>query len=204
MQPELQDCTPRATVVLKSCDFPAGAACAYYVCTYKLQFLSRKAAADQAGIEPATARLREQARRPRDNFQRPVRKQQNRTAPQRERFDTHDPRRGSREHIQNRKTTQSLHIDHLECQNRRKNPQFLTSTTRISAEGRSHRSEIVKKSSVFLPPTRISAKGRSHRSEIVRSPQFSDLDQRVDFRSVLSALPRRPKKRRKQFKTRHE
>ena len=84
LQPGLQDCTPRATVVLTSCDFPAGAA-------YKLRFLSRKAAADQAGMEPATARLRQQARRPRDNFQRPVRKQQIRTAPQRERFDTHDP-----------------------------------------------------------------------------------------------------------------
>ena len=94
-QPELQEHAPRTTFVLKSCDFQAGAA------------------ADQGGIEPATAGLRTQARKPRDNFQRPFREQENRTAPQRERFhtqisgsrqiragpqrersDTHDPRRG--------------------------------------------------------------------------------------------------------------
>ena len=75
-QPELQEHAPRTTSVLKSCDFQAGAA------------------ADQGGIEPETAGLRKQARKPRDNFQRPFRKQENRTAPQRERFDTHDPRRG--------------------------------------------------------------------------------------------------------------
>ena len=35
-QPELRECAPRTTFVLKSCDFPAGAAgarSAYYVCT---------------------------------------------------------------------------------------------------------------------------------------------------------------------------
>ena len=63
-QPELQEHAPRTTFVLKSCDFQAGAA------------------ADQGGIEPGTAGLRKQARTP------------NRTAPQRERFDTHDLRRG--------------------------------------------------------------------------------------------------------------
>ena len=73
-QPGLQEHAPRTTFVLKSCDFQAGAA------------------ADQGGIEPATAGLRKQARQPRDNFQRPFREQQIRTAPQRERFDTHDPR----------------------------------------------------------------------------------------------------------------
>ena len=46
------------------------------------------------GIEPGTAGLRKQARTPRDNFQKPFREQENRTAPQRERFDTHDLRRG--------------------------------------------------------------------------------------------------------------
>ena len=43
-QPELRECAPRTTFVLKSCDFPAGAAgarSAYYVCTYKLRFSSR-------------------------------------------------------------------------------------------------------------------------------------------------------------------
>ena len=74
-QPELQH-APRTTFVLKSCDFQAGAA------------------ADQGGIEPGTAGLRKQARTPRDNFQKPFREQENRTAPQRERFDTHDLRRG--------------------------------------------------------------------------------------------------------------
>ena len=56
--PELQEHAPRTTFVLKkSCDFQAGAA------------------ADQGGIEPATAGLRKQARKPRDNFQRPFREQ---------------------------------------------------------------------------------------------------------------------------------
>ena len=72
-QPE--EHAPRATFVLKSCDFQAGAA------------------ADQGGIEPGTAGLRKQARTPRDNFQKPFREQENRTAPQRERFDTPTPQR---------------------------------------------------------------------------------------------------------------
>ena len=75
-QPELQEHAPRTTFVLKSCDFQAGAA------------------ADKGGIEPATAGLRKQARKPRDNFQRPFREQENCTAPQRERFDTRNLRRG--------------------------------------------------------------------------------------------------------------
>ena len=75
-QPELQEHAPRTTFVLKSCDFQAGAA------------------ADQGGIEPATAGLQKQAREPRDNFQRPFREQEYCTAPQRERFDTHNLRRG--------------------------------------------------------------------------------------------------------------
>ena len=40
------------------------------------------------------AGLRKQARKPRDNFQRPFREQEYCTAPQRERFDTHNLRRG--------------------------------------------------------------------------------------------------------------
>ena len=52
--------------------------------------------ADQGGIEPATPPLREPARKPRDNFQRPFESSESkkiRAAPQRERFDTHDLRR---------------------------------------------------------------------------------------------------------------
>ena len=75
-QPELQEHAPRTTFVLKSCDFQAGAA------------------ADQGRIEPATAGLRKQARKPRDNFQRPFREQEYCTAPRRERFDKHNLRRG--------------------------------------------------------------------------------------------------------------
>ena len=70
-QPELQEHAPR-----QSCDVQAAAA------------------ADQGGIEPATAGLRKQARKPRDNFHRPFREQEKRTAPQRERFHTHNLRRG--------------------------------------------------------------------------------------------------------------
>ena len=73
-QPELQEHAPRTTFVLKNCDFQAGAA--------------------QGGIEPATAGLRKQARKPRDNFQRLFREQEKCTAPQRERFDTHNLCRG--------------------------------------------------------------------------------------------------------------
>ena len=72
----MQEHAPRTTFVLKSCDFQAGAA------------------ADQGGIEPATAGLRKQARKPRDNFQRPFRERENCMAPQQERFDTHNLRRG--------------------------------------------------------------------------------------------------------------
>ena len=89
-QPELQEHAPRTTFVLRNCDFQAGAA------------------ADQGGIEPATAGLRKQAREPRDNFQRPFRQQQRRTAPQRERFDTNDPRRRLRAACRNRKKSSVL------------------------------------------------------------------------------------------------
>ena len=44
VQPELREHAPHTTSVLKTCDFPAGAAGArstYYVCTYKLRFSSR-------------------------------------------------------------------------------------------------------------------------------------------------------------------
>ena len=107
-QPELREHAPHTTSVLKSCDLPAGAAgarSAYYVCTEKLRFASRSCRStlrvlrlsSKAAIflpELPRTRLRKQARKPRDNFQRPFREQENRTAPQRERFDTHDLRRG--------------------------------------------------------------------------------------------------------------
>ena len=94
-QPELQQ-PPRTTSVLKSCDFPAGAAgarSAHYVCTSKLLFSSRSCRGP-GGNRTRTAGLRKQARTPQDNFQKPFRKQEYCTAPQRERFDTHDLRRG--------------------------------------------------------------------------------------------------------------
>ena len=125
-QPELREHAPNTMSVLKSCDFltgAAGARSAYYVCTLKVAIFQpglqehaprttfvlkscdfqAGAAADQEGIEPATVGLRKQAREPRRNFQRPFREQQIRTAPQRERFDTHDPRRASRAACRNRK-----------------------------------------------------------------------------------------------------
>ena len=92
-QPELQQ-PPRTTSVLKSCDFPAGAAGARTTFVLKSCDFQAGAAADQGGIEAGTAGLRKQARAPRDNFQKPFREQENRTAPQRERFDTRALRRG--------------------------------------------------------------------------------------------------------------
>ena len=68
-QPEPQEHAPRTTSVLKSCDCQAGAA------------------ADQGGIEPETAGLRKQARKPRDNVSR-ARKSHGATAR------AHDLRRG--------------------------------------------------------------------------------------------------------------
>ena len=100
-QPELQEHAPRTTFVLKSCDFQAGAA------------------ADQGGIEPGTARNCESRRAHHETTSKsrfaskknarrhsesastrtisaegPSGSRQMRTAPQRERSDTHDPRRG--------------------------------------------------------------------------------------------------------------
>ena len=40
LQPELSMCTPRTTTEVESCEF-ADVYSAYYVCTYKLRFLSR-------------------------------------------------------------------------------------------------------------------------------------------------------------------
>ena len=102
-QPELRECAPRTMFVLKSCDFPAGAAgvrilrlyLKVAICQPELQpelqehaprttFVLKScdfqagAAADR-GESNETAGLRKQARKPRDNFQRPFREQENRT-----------------------------------------------------------------------------------------------------------------------------
>ena len=106
-KPELQEHAPRTTLVLKSCDFQAGAA------------------ADQGGIEPATAGLRKQARKPRDDFQRPFREQEYCTAPQRERFDTHNLRRGFAETKTNSHGATATAEGRARLAEIVKNPQFL-------------------------------------------------------------------------------
>ena len=118
-QPELQEHAPRTTFVPKSCDF-------------------------QAGAEPATAGLRKQARKPRGNFQWPFREQQNRTAPQREHFDTHNLRRGFAETKKNSPGATARALRHARSsqrvarapQNTQKTSSFCTSTTPIFAEAR--------------------------------------------------------------------
>ena len=99
-------------------------------------------------------------------------------------FDHADPRRGSREQVKHRKKPgvfaprprRSPQRVARAPQKSQKTMGFCTSTTPIPAEGRAGTLEIAKKPWVFAPRPR-------------RSPQ------RVDFRVVLSALPRRPKKR---------
>ena len=135
---------------------------------------TRKAATGQAGIEPATVRLRQQPRKPRDNLQRPVCKQQIRTAPQRERIDTHDPRRGFVGHLANSHGAAASALrprlrrgSRAQIKSRLKE-QKMTSTTRISAEGRTRAAEIVKCPQFLLASTTpISAEGRAHRLKIV-------------------------------------
>ena len=148
MQPELQDCTPRTAFALKSWELRPRTTFAHKSCDFCLEKL--------AGIEPTTVRLREQPRKPRDNFQRPVRKQQIRTAPQRERFDTHDPRRGFIGHFANSHGAAATALRPRRSPQRvAREPQksqkvlcFLTSTTPISAQTRAHRKNR-RKSSVF-------------------------------------------------------
>ena len=140
-KPELRGCAPRTTFVLKSCDFQAGAA------------------ADQGGIEPATAGLRKQARKPRDNFQRPFREQEYCTAPQPERFDAHDLRRGSRAASRNRKKSS-----------------VFEPRPRESLPGRARPAEIVKSQPFIEPRPRESPQRVARPAEIVKSPQFLNLD----------------------------
>ena len=137
-QPELQEHAPRTTFVLKSCDFQAGAA------------------ADQGGIEPATAGLRKQARKPRDNFrfQRPFREQEYCTAPQREHFDTHNLRRGFAETKTNSHgATAEGRAQPAEIV---KSPQFLNLDHANLRRGSRAASRNRKKSSVFEPRPRES------------------------------------------------
>ena len=127
-QPELREHAPHTTSVLKSCDFSPGAAgarSAYYVCTQKLRFSSRSCRGPGGESNP---RLRDCESR------RPFREQQKCTAPQRERFDTQDLRRGSRGH---RKKTQST-------------SSFCASTTPIPAEGRAGTAKKKQKNLEFL------------------------------------------------------
>ena len=134
--------------VLKSCDFQAGAA------------------ADQGGIEPATAGLRKQARKTRDNFQN--------SFCERERSDTHDLRRGFAETKKNSHDATARALRHARSPQRgvfaprpRRSPQrvareyqttqntsiFCASTTPISAEGRAGISKNPKKTSSFCTST---------------------------------------------------
>ena len=173
------------------------AAFAYYVCTYKLRFLSRKAAADQAGIEPATVRLREQPRNPKTSSQatnsRATRERfdthgssgtlQIRTVLQRQRFNHADVRRGSLGHVKKRK--KSAVFQHRQCQSpqrvartdqkSKKVLSILTGHADLRKRSRAHRRNR-NKSSFFTSTTPISAEGRTRRSEIAKSPQFFNVD----------------------------
>ena len=172
-------------------------------------------------------RLREQPRKPRDTFQRPARKQQICTAPQRERFDARDIRRGFSGLFANSHGPAATALrprrrgSRAQIKHRKKSQVFLTSTTPISAEARAqiedrklssvfyidhadlrrgsrgHRRNHKKVLSFLAPTTPIFAEGRAHRSEIAKSPQLFN----VDHTDPRKGLPRRPKKRRKEFET---
>ena len=175
-QPELQEHAPRTTFVLKSCDFQAGAA------------------ADQGGIEPGTAGLRKQARAPRDNFQKPFREQENRTAPQRERFDTHDLRRGfaatktdahgaTARAIRHARSPQRVHRAQDKFARRHSES---ASTRTISAEG-SPRSRQIRRHSESASTRTIPAEGSSGSRQIRTAPQRERFDTH-DLRRGFAAL----------------
>ena len=131
----------------------------YFACyfhTEKLRFSSWR---NQAGIEPASAGLRKQARKPRNNFKTPFCKQLNRTAPQRERFDTHDLR-GFAETKTNRAPPQREHVDthdprrgfiRAPQKRRKKNSSFCTSTTPSPQRVHPRNAKTQKKPRVFVP-----------------------------------------------------
>ena len=168
---QAQEHAPRTTFVLKSCDF-------------KPELLRTRA---ESSPRPRDCE--------RDNFQRPLREQKNRTAPQRERFDTHDLRResrgrrkkktqkhleflhldhpdlrrGSRGHIKkHNKNLEFLHLDHAE-KTRKKNPRIFAPRPRRSPQrvARAPQKKKTQKKSarVFAPRPRQSPQ------RIARAPQ---------------------------------
>ena len=213
-QPELREHAPHTTFVLKSCDFPAGAAgarSAYYVCTEKLRFSSRscrgpgknrtrdrriaKAGAQTTRQLPkvisrakkshgATAR----ALRRTISAKGSLRLRRIRTAPQRERFDTCDPRKGFIRECQKRKKLRVF------APRPRRSPQrvaraptktqkplsFCISTTPIFAEGRAD----VKKRLEFLHLDHADLRRgpRGHQQKRKKQPEFLHLD-RADLRT---------------------
>ena len=201
-QPELQQ-PPRTTSVLKSCDFPAGAAGARSA-TFALKSCDFQAgaAADQGGIEPGTAGLQKQARTPRDNFQKPFREQENRTAPQRERSDTHDPRRGFIGLKTNSHGATARALQHAGSPQRARQGQDKfarrhsesASTRTISAEGsprsRQIRTAPQRKRSDTHDPRRgfIGLKTNSH-GATARALRHARSPQRGAFRKLPSGLP---------------
>ena len=123
-------------------------------------------------------------------------------------LDHADPRRGSREQVRNRKNPWVF------APRPRRSPQrvaragyksqktmgFCTSTTPIPAEGRLSRLEIAKNHGFLhldhADPRRGSREqDRNRQKPWVFAPRPRRSPQRVDFRVVSSALPRRPKKR---------
>ena len=189
-QPELQEHAPRTTFVLKSCDFQAGAA------------------ADKGGIEPGTAGLRKQARAPRDNFQKPFREQeiarrhsesastrtisaegssgsrQMRTAPQRERSDTHDPRRGFIGLKTNSHGATARALRHAGSPQRVRQGQDKfarrhsesASTRTISAEGCRAQDKFARRHSESASTRTIPAEGSSGSRQIRAAPQRERFD----------------------------
>ena len=97
-QPELREHAPHTTSVLKSCDFPAGAAgarSAYYAtfvlksCDFKPELPRTRGESNPRPRECESRRANHET-----SSKRPFREQEYCTAPQRERFDTPNLRRG--------------------------------------------------------------------------------------------------------------
>ena len=140
-------------------------------------------------------------------------------------LDHADPRRGSREQVRNRKNHGFLHLDHAdprrgsrEHRRNRKKPWVFAPRPRRSPQSR-EQDRNRKKPWAFAPRPRRSLQGHASRLEIAKNHGLLHLDhadprrgsreqdrnrkkpwvfappQRVDFRVVSSALPRRPKKR---------
>ena len=110
-----------------------------------------------------------------------------RTAPQRARVDTHDPRRGFIRAPQKRKKKQRVFAPRTRRspqraarapQESQKTSSFYTSTTPIPTEGCAGRQKSQKTSSFCTSTTPIPAEGRAGRSEIAKNLQFLHLDRR--------------------------